>query len=186
MLQQDPEKWLQQSLSPKMLANRYFSIANRGKSLSSKSADIFNYFGNLDLNKGDELVKLVTPPLAADGVQFSHKIAEFIKAFRNSLPEKISPELEKMFIEKGLSVVDEKIGKIRRAVVEELFRTAFSSALQRDDKGLSAAQINHFIGLRTQARESKNWAEADRIRDDLKAQGIILEDGAGGTTWKRA
>jgi len=52
----------------------------------------------------------------------------------------------------------------------------------RDD----AAAIEAAIAARLAARKAKNWAEADRIRDELKAQGIILEDGAGGTTWKRA
>jgi cysteinyl-tRNA synthetase len=52
--------------------------------------------------------------------------------------------------------------------------------------GDDAAAIEAAIAARLAARKAKNWAEADRIRDDLKAQGIILEDGAGGTTWKRA
>jgi cysteinyl-tRNA synthetase len=52
--------------------------------------------------------------------------------------------------------------------------------------GDDAAVIEAAIAARLAARKAKNWAEADRIRDELKAQGIILEDGAGGTTWKRA
>lgn len=52
----------------------------------------------------------------------------------------------------------------------------------RDD----AAAIEAAIAARLAARNAKNWGEADRIRDELKAQGIILEDGAGGTSWKRA
>jgi cysteinyl-tRNA synthetase len=52
--------------------------------------------------------------------------------------------------------------------------------------GDDAAAIETAIAARLAARKARNWAEADRIRDDLKVQGIILEDGAGGTSWKRA
>ncbi|MDO4906425.1 cysteine--tRNA ligase [Neisseria sp.] len=51
--------------------------------------------------------------------------------------------------------------------------------------GLSNADIDALIEQRKQAREAKNWAESDRIRDLLNAENIILEDGAGGTTWRR-
>ena len=51
--------------------------------------------------------------------------------------------------------------------------------------GLSDAEIDRLISLRVEARRAKNWAESDRIRDELKAQGIILEDGASGTSWRR-
>ena len=37
-----------------------------------------------------------------------------------------------------------------------------------------------------QARTEKNWAESDRIRDQLTAMGVVLEDGKGGTTWRLA
>lgn len=51
--------------------------------------------------------------------------------------------------------------------------------------GLSDADIEARIQARIEARKAKNWAESDRIRDELKAQGIILEDSAAGTTWRR-
>ena len=43
------------------------------------------------------------------------------------------------------------------------------------------------IAARAAARRAKNWAESDRIRDELAAAGVILEDKPGGTTtWRRA
>ncbi len=51
--------------------------------------------------------------------------------------------------------------------------------------GLSDEQIEAMIQQRLDARENKDWAEADRIRDEFQAQNIVLEDGAGGTTWRR-
>jgi len=51
--------------------------------------------------------------------------------------------------------------------------------------GLSDDEINSMIEARQQARAEKNWAESDRIRDQLQDAGIILEDGPQGTTWRR-
>jgi cysteinyl-tRNA synthetase len=51
--------------------------------------------------------------------------------------------------------------------------------------GLSDSDIETLIQQRLNARQDKDWAEADRVRDELQAQGILLEDGAGGTTWRR-
>lgn len=51
--------------------------------------------------------------------------------------------------------------------------------------GLSSDDVEILINQRLEARENKEWAESDRIRDELAEQGIVLEDGAGGTTWRR-
>jgi cysteinyl-tRNA synthetase len=47
------------------------------------------------------------------------------------------------------------------------------------------ARIEALVAARIQARADKNWAEADRIRDELAAEGIEIMDGAGGATWRR-
>jgi len=46
-------------------------------------------------------------------------------------------------------------------------------------------EIESLIEQRTEARKSKDFALADKIRDDLLAQGIVLEDSADGVRWKR-
>ncbi len=46
--------------------------------------------------------------------------------------------------------------------------------------------INNLIEARISAKQAKNYAEADRIRKELLAAGIVLEDSASGTTWRRA
>jgi cysteinyl-tRNA synthetase len=50
---------------------------------------------------------------------------------------------------------------------------------------LNRQEIERLIALRDAARRDKDWARADRIRADLKAQGILLEDGPAGSTWRR-
>ena len=51
--------------------------------------------------------------------------------------------------------------------------------------GLTDQQINELIARRNDAKANKNWAEADKIRKELKEQGVVLEDGAQGTSWRR-
>lgn len=47
------------------------------------------------------------------------------------------------------------------------------------------ADIEALIAARTEARKQKNWGESDRIRDELKARGIVLEDTPQGVKWHR-
>jgi cysteine--tRNA ligase len=53
------------------------------------------------------------------------------------------------------------------------------------EEGLSSDEINDLIAQRKIARETKNWAESDRIRDILAEHKITVRDGVDGTTWTR-
>ena len=84
----------------------------------------------------------------------------------------------------GLAAVLKDLGGIiglLEADPEEFLKGGVSE----QDYGLSAEAIEILIQQRLDARKNKQWAEADRIRNELKEQGIVLEDGAGGTTWRR-
>jgi len=61
----------------------------------------------------------------------------------------------------------------------------FSRSGGADDE-LSAEDIEARIAARAEARKSRNFAEADRLRDELAAAGVLIEDGAQGTRWRRA
>ncbi len=51
--------------------------------------------------------------------------------------------------------------------------------------GWTVARVEEMIAARAQAKKVRNYAESDRIRDELLAAGIVLEDGPAGTTWRR-
>jgi len=53
-------------------------------------------------------------------------------------------------------------------------------------EGLSDTAIEDLVSTRLQARSEKDWARADRIRDELVDAGIAIEDGSDGTRWRRA
>lgn len=67
----------------------------------------------------------------------------------------------------------------------QLNPTDFLQAKVGETTGLSDSEIEAFIEARKQAKADKDFAKADQIRNDLKAQGVELEDGKNGTTWRR-
>ena len=46
-------------------------------------------------------------------------------------------------------------------------------------------EIDALVAMRTEAKKNKNWAEADRIRDELKARGIEIIDTPQGAKWRK-
>ena len=60
-----------------------------------------------------------------------------------------------------------------------------SSSVEWFQGNADASLIEAKITERTEAKKNRDFATADRIRAELKAEGIVLEDGPGGTTWRR-
>ncbi len=67
---------------------------------------------------------------------------------------------------------------------ETLLALGFTGKLHspKADLSVDEAQVNAFISQRLEARKAKNWAESDRLRDELAKMGIAIKDNKDGTT----
>lgn len=100
----------------------------------------------------------------------------------------------------ALSYLHETLGNLNKAETKEerikykseLMANAYMLGLLYNNaeswfKGAASddAEIESLIAKRTEAKKNKDWATADAIRNELKERGIVLEDSAAGTTWKK-
>ena len=79
----------------------------------------------------------------------------------------------------------EAAGLIPRDVCQKLYLSYDPDLTQEEGEALTEKLMELIISIRQDARKNKNWAIADKIRDDLKAAGIALEDTKNGVRWKR-
>jgi cysteinyl-tRNA synthetase len=87
-----------------------------------------------------------------------------------------------------LGILQADPGEWFKTVIKATTGKAIAQGLPAEvSVSFSEQMIDELIEKRLTARKAKNWAESDRIRDELKAQGIILEDRPDGTTdWRRS
>jgi cysteinyl-tRNA synthetase len=170
---------------------RYFLISGHYRSQLNYSQE------NLDQARSS-LERIYTALRDVEPVECDLDENEYVAKFRKAMdddfntPEalpvlfEIAKELNRL---KGTD--DEQAGKlayILRTISEVLgvaqqLPEAFLQGGQDDNE---VAQIEALIVKRNEARAAKNWAAADEARDGLNALGVILEDSAGKTTWRKA
>ena len=99
---------------------------------------------------------------------------ELVRAVNSAAAEKNAPT--RAFAQACLDMIREFNG-----VLGLLYEVPAPEGEAQDDSWIEEA-----VAARAEAKKAKNWAEADRIRDELKAKGILLKDSRQGTTWSRA
>ena len=107
----------------------------------------------------------------SDDLNTADAIAALFELVRDINSNVIAANANKGSVEEAIKVFDELAGVL--GLVYDRKKDSL------DD------EIEALIEQRTQARKDRNWAEADRIRDELKAKGIVLEDTAQGVKWHR-
>ena len=83
----------------------------------------------------------------------------------------------------GLAARLRELGAILGILAQQPEAFLQAGSAQIDDN--QTAEIEALIQQRNQARADKNWAAADQARNKLTEMGIILEDSANGTSWRR-
>ncbi len=141
--------------------NLDFALENAGDSVPDNADQIK---AQLD-SRREQFIKAMDDDLnTADGIS---AVFELVKDINVNVINSGSKEL----VEYAAKLFDELTGVL--------------GLVYNRDKGSLDDEIEALIEARTKARAEKNWAEADRIRDELKAQGIVLEDTAQGVKWHR-
>jgi cysteinyl-tRNA synthetase len=157
---------------------------------------------------GEEDMEQVARDLGADAQQVIHLSAEFEERFLGALDEDFNTSMalgtvfelarainrfsnHKKARRRGgpvvagalaaLNIVGTALGLLCMSV-EDFHEEVKDKRLQA--MGIDRSEIEANIAARTAARESKDWGQADALRQALDAQGIVLMDGPEGTTWR--
>ncbi len=130
----------------------------------------------------------LVPPQAQAGVDWSQPFAARFKAAMDS--DFATPEAIAVLFDLAA-----EINRTRSAELSSVMQAlgATLGILQGDPKSflragavLDEGEIEGLIELRAAAKSAKNFAEADRIRNELHERGVVLKDSPSGTTWEAA
>jgi cysteinyl-tRNA synthetase len=103
--------------------------------------------------------------------EYEDAVQKLRAAIANNAPPSVVEEILRPIRSAGLDVEENKSGDI---------------TLIRGSQSDFKARVERLIASRAQARKDKNFAESDRIRDELAKMGVVLKDSKDGTTWEIA
>ncbi|KTG18659.1 cysteine--tRNA ligase [Pseudoalteromonas sp. XI10] len=188
--------------------NNFFTVRDVLKEYDAESVRYFLISGHYrsQLNYSQEnleqarssLERIYTALRGVTPIECDLASNEYVAKFRKAMDDDFNtPEALPVLFElaKELNRVKDsdteqagKLAYVLRSVAEVLGVAqqdpeTFLQGGQADDE---VAHIEALIAKRNEARASKDWAAADEARDALNALGVVLEDSAGKTTWRKA
>jgi cysteinyl-tRNA synthetase len=170
---------------------RYFLINGHYRSQLNYSQE------NLDQARSS-LERIYTALRGVELVEVDYKQTEFAKRFETAMNDDFNtPEALPVIFElaKEVNLLKEKDAKaagehafilVKLAEVLGIAQQQPEQFLQGEQDDEEVAKIEALIEQRLTARANKDWAAADAARDALTAMGVVLEDSAGKTTWRKA
>lgn len=172
-----------------MLSAHYRSPVNFSSELLEQAKNALERLYNAKNNLTYLMEKVEEKPLSQEEGNFKKTLDEY----RNSFKEAMDDDLNTA---DGLSVVFDMVRDINsnakvdssKEIVQASYDMLMELAgvlglLYKKEEDLDT-EVEKLIEERQKARKEKNWALSDKIRDDLKAKGIVLEDTPEGVKWK--
>lgn len=139
---------------------------------------------------------------ASTAASLAAKAEDFVKAFDEAMDDDFNTALaiSQMFaLSKEINIYYQDVSSQKIAFDKTGFAKAaavykymagvigiFEQNTAEADNGLTDKLMDLIISIRQTARKEKNWALADKIRDELKEAGIVIEDTPSGARWKKA
>ncbi len=173
-----------------MLSAHYRNPVNFSKELLEQAQSALERLYNAKNNLEYLLKDAADHPATEEENKFLDSLPEYIKDFERAMDDDINTAdaigvIFDLVREINTEVKAGQSAEMIRRALETLLKLTDILGLLSKQKGRLDGEIEDLIIKREQARKDKNWALADKIRDELKDQGIVLEDTPQGARWKR-
>jgi cysteinyl-tRNA synthetase len=157
------------------------------RALASRKSELGEFYSDRSNSHYKNLTKHLFSDL--DTPSWIGNVSDFLEKSTEEFSDLIST-----IQEKGWAKSEENLAGAIAALQSFLGTFGILGFLQRDPDDWfrgntsddESAEFDALAAARHAARQAKDWAEADRIRDEGQARGIIFEDGKDGTTWRKA